>query len=62
MMIIVYMTGHWSISGNEARQFEIKDTLANQFTAPTVTLPVYRTTTDRDGNTVSYVGKHLFWP
>ena len=57
------MTGRWSISGNEARQFEIKEnTLANQFTAPTVTSPVYRTTTDRDGNTVSYVGKNLLWP
>ena len=49
------------ISGNEARLFEIKeDTVANQFTAPAVVPPTYRTILDLDGNTIQYVGKSIF--
>ena len=48
------------ISGNEARLFEIKeDTVANQFTAPAVVPPTYRTILDLDGNTIQYVGKSI---
>ena len=46
------------LTGNEYRQFEIKeDTVANQFTAPAVVPPTYITVTDMDGVTWQYVGE-----
>ena len=47
------------VSGNEGRLFGIKED-TTQFTAPVSNLPVYKTVTDMDGNTVQYVGKHKF--
>ena len=46
------------LTGNEYRQFKIKeDTVANQFTAPAVVPPTYITVTDMDGVTWQYVGE-----
>ena len=45
----------YSLSGNELRQFAIKET--SDFVTPSTSSPTYRIVTDINGNTLQYVGE-----